>query len=266
MESNCQNCNTLILNNFCDNCGQKKFKKIDKKYITDELQYTFLHTNKGFLYSVKNLIKNPGKTARAFIDGNRVNHYKPILLVFLLSGISAFISFKVIGLKEIMSAYYSRASLNSQFMNDYLTFTASYNSVIMLLSVPIFAITTKLAFKKWGHNYYEHVVINAYILSFYTLYTIIIVSPIIYIFRDNIDFVTTISSLSMLATPFILVWFFKEFYSDRQLKTIIARVMLTIGILGALFLLLMIIIVVILIIYTFLNGPEALKYMQPQQR
>ena len=83
MDQNCQNCSTLILNNFCDNCGQKKFKKIDRKYIWDEIQYTFLHTNKGFLYSVKNIIKNPGKTARAFIDGNRVNHYKPILLVFV---------------------------------------------------------------------------------------------------------------------------------------------------------------------------------------
>ena len=146
---------TLILNNFCDNCGQKKFKKIDRKYIWDEIQYTFLHTNKGFLYSVKNIIKNPGETARAFINGNRVNHYKPILLVFVLSGISTFISVKIIGFEKIMSAFYAKETLNSEYMNDVMTSLKSYNSILMLLLVPVFALTTRLAFRKWGNNYYE---------------------------------------------------------------------------------------------------------------
>ena len=98
MENICKNCNQVITENFCANCGQKKYKKIDKKYIWDELQYTVFHTNKGLLYSVKNILKNPGKTAKEFIDGNRVNHYKPILLVFVLSGIATFISFKVLSM------------------------------------------------------------------------------------------------------------------------------------------------------------------------
>ena len=78
MENTCQNCNNLIVENFCSNCGQKKFKRIDKKYVFDEIQYTLLHTNKGLFYSIKKLLRNPGKTAREYIEGNRVNHYKPI--------------------------------------------------------------------------------------------------------------------------------------------------------------------------------------------
>ena len=205
MDQNCQNCSTQILNNFCDNCGQKKFKKIDRKYIWDEIQYTFLHTNKGFLYSVKNIIKNPGETARAFIDGNRVNHYKPILLVFVLSGISTFISIKIIGFEKIMSAFYAKETLNSEYMNDVMTSLKSYNSILMLLLVPVFALITKLAFRKWGNNYYEHVVINAYIVCVYTVFSIIIISPLLYIFKNNMDYFTMISSLTMLSVPFILV-------------------------------------------------------------
>jgi hypothetical protein len=208
MEQNCQNCNTLILNNFCDNCGQKKFKKIDRKYIWDEIQYTFLHTNKGFLYSVKNIIKNPGKTARSFIDGNRVNHYKPILLVFVLTGISTFISVKIIGFEKIMSTLYAKETLSSEYMNDAMTFLKSYNSILMLLLIPVFALSTKLAFRKWGNNYYEHVVINAYIVCVYTLFSIIIISPLLYLFKNNMDYFKMISSLTVLNVPFILVWFF----------------------------------------------------------
>ncbi|MDO5615736.1 MAG: DUF3667 domain-containing protein [Cruoricaptor ignavus] len=228
MENTCPNCKKNIVENFCGNCGQKKYKRIDKKYILDEIQYTFLHTNKGFLYSVKSIIKNPGKTAREFIDGNRVNHYKPILLAFVLSGISAFISYKIIGLNEIMSEFYSKQHMNSQFMNDYMSFTSSYNSIIMLMLIPFFALFTKLAFRKWGQNYYEHIVMNAYILSFYTLVNIAILYPIIYLLKNNVDLLIPLTSASMLSIPFILIWFFKGFYLDKSLKSIVGRILLII--------------------------------------
>jgi hypothetical protein len=99
--NNCQNCNNPIEVNFCSNYGQKKYKRIDKKYIWDEVQYTTIHTNKGFLYSIKKILKNPGKAAKEFIEGNRVNHYKPIALAFILSGISGFISYKIIHLNDL---------------------------------------------------------------------------------------------------------------------------------------------------------------------
>lgn len=265
MEQNCQNCSTLILNNFCDNCGQKKFKKIDRKYIWDEIQYTFLHTNKGFLYSVKNIIKNPGKTARAFIEGNRVNHYKPILLVFVLSGISTFISVKIIGFEKIMSAFYVKETLNSAYMNDVMTFIKSYNSILMLFLIPFFALTTKLTFRKWGNNYYEHIVINAYIVCVYTLFSIIIVSPLLYLFKNNMDYFTIISSFSMVSVPFILVWFFKGFYPNKPLKSIIGLVLLTLGFIILLMILFMLLSVIGGVVYAMIAGPESLKYFQPKQ-
>lgn len=150
MSETCLNCSNPVFENFCSNCGQKKYKRIDKKYIWDELQYTVFHSNKGLLYSVKNILKNPGKTAKEFIDGNRVNHYKPILLVFVLSGLATFISFKILNLKEVMSSYFSEQHINSNFMGEVMSFLSSYNSFLMLLCVPLFALTTKIAFKKMG--------------------------------------------------------------------------------------------------------------------
>jgi hypothetical protein len=68
MENTCLNCNHLITENFCTYCGQKKYKRIDRKYLTDEVQYMVIHTNKGFFYSLKNIIKAPGKTARDILS------------------------------------------------------------------------------------------------------------------------------------------------------------------------------------------------------
>ncbi|MPT30513.1 MAG: DUF3667 domain-containing protein [Chryseobacterium sp.] len=264
MAENCQNCNEIITASFCGNCGQKKYKRIDRKYIWDEIQYTFLHTNKGFLYSVKNIIKNPGKTAREFIDGNRVNHYKPILLAFVLSGISAFISFKIIGLSKILNQFYSERKVSSQFMNDYTTFFNSYNSIIMLLLIPLFALFTKLAFRKWGHNYYEHVVLNAYVLCFYTLFSIIITYPIMYLVKDNPNYLINVTSLSMVATPFMLFWFFKEFYPNKPVKSIITRIFLLIIYMIIGFFLLLILVFILGLGYAKLIGPEALEYFRPK--
>lgn len=64
MENNCLNCSRPITENFCSNCGQKKYKRIDRKYLIDEVQYLAVHTNKGFFYSIKNVARNPGKTAK----------------------------------------------------------------------------------------------------------------------------------------------------------------------------------------------------------
>jgi hypothetical protein len=259
--NNCQNCNNPIEVNFCSNYGQKKYKRIDKKYIWDEVQYTTIHTNKGFLYSIKKILKNPGKAAKEFIEGNRVNHYKPIALAFILSGISGFISYKIIHLNDLMNDYSASKNLNSDFMNDYMSLVTSYNSIFMLLFIPIMAIFTTIAFRKWGQNYYEHIVMNAFGLSFYTLTSILILFPILFVFRKNMENVLQITSYSMMLIPIIMVWFYKNFYDHQSLKNIILRVLL---VFVFFFIAYIIIVIGLIAIYVVIKGPEALQFIKPK--
>ena len=264
MVESCKNCNEVIAVSFCSNCGQKKYKKIDKKYIWDEVQYSVLHTNKGLLYSIKKILQNPGRTAYEYINGNRVNHYKPILLIFVLSGLSTFISYKILNLKEIANVYFAQQHMNSKLMGDVMSFISGYNAILMLLMVPFFALTTKIAFKKWGNNYYEHVVMNAYILSFYTLVSIIIVYPIMFVFRHSPSTFFNITQYSFLMVPVILVWFFKGFYQDKPLKSIILKVLGVMGLTILFYLIFMIIVALIGFVFAMLKGPEALQYIKPK--
>lgn len=251
---NCLNCNETIVGNFCSNCGQKKFKRIDGKYIFDEVQYSLLHTNKGFLYSVKNILKNPGRTARNFIDGDRVNHYKPLLLAFVLSGVSAFISFKIIGLNAIMKEVYAKEKY-SGVMNEVFSFLSSYSSFIMLLLIPVFAVFTWLVFKNWGQNYFEHIVMNAFGLCAYTLYSAIFISPVMFFFRHNLNVFLPLTSISTFAVPALFVWFYRGFYPEHTLKKVILKVLLLV-LFG--FLLYMALIVIFTIGLIIFGGPEML--------
>lgn len=260
MECACQNCNRNIIENFCGNCGQKQYKRIDRKYIGDELQYTLIHTNKGFLYSVKNILKNPGKSALEFIDGNRVNHYKPIGLAFVLSGISAFISFKLLHFDQTIKAVYAANKLNSPLMNDFMSFSSSYSAIIMLMMIPVLAILSKIAFNKWGQNYYEHVVMNAFGLSFYTIFGIF-TYPFIYLAGKDLSLVSNITTYSMLLIPLMMIWFYKSFYKDKPLKFIILRILLKMMMFGVIY---VGVIIATVVVFLVLKGaPESMKYLQP---
>jgi len=258
MASTCLNCQTPIAENFCSNCGQKKYKRIDRKYVVDEVQYLLIHTNKGFLYSVKNILKNPGKTARDFVEGNRVSHYKPILLAFVLSGISALISYKFLGMSEIIREVNAKSGA-PEMSNKVFAFISSYNSFLMLAMVPFFAVFTWIVFRKWGQNYFEHIVMNAFGLSFYTLTTIIVIYPILFAFKGNVDSFMLIFSGSVFTIPFIFVWFYRGFYPDRSIGIIILKVFLIL-----LFVFFVYILLVIIggIIYAAMKGPEAVKLLQ----
>lgn len=225
----CANCGFDISYNFCPNCGQKKYKRIDGKYIKDEFQYSILHTNKGFFYTMKNLVKNPGKTARTYIEGNRVRHYKPILLAFVLSGITTFISYKILNIGDVMDAYYqvlSETEEKNAVMNSLNSFLANYISFIMMLSIPFFSVFSFLVFRKKGLNYYEHVVANAFLYSFWAICSIFIIYPLMYIFKDSSKFIITLSFISLPLFIPLVIWFYKNLFMQLSWKKIIIRVIL----------------------------------------
>lgn len=68
---NCKNCNSEITQNFCPICGQSaKPPRIDGKYILQEI-WQVLQLEKGILYTIKELLTNPGHSIRYFIFYNR---------------------------------------------------------------------------------------------------------------------------------------------------------------------------------------------------
>jgi hypothetical protein len=86
----------------------------------------------------------------------------------VLAGISIFISTNVLN-DEIMKNFSEQQHINSKLMSDVFTFISSYYAILMILLLPVFAFITRIPFKKQGHNYYEHIVMNSYVVSYYTL-------------------------------------------------------------------------------------------------
>lgn len=265
MSEICKNCSDEIVLNFCPNCGQKKAKRIDRNYIKDEIQYTVLHMNKGFLYSIKKILRGPGKTAREFVEGNRVNHYKPILLVFVVAGISAFLTNTLIHPEVVMAKYTATHKIKTALdMNAYNSFIYKYQAIIMLFSVPFMAFFAWLAFKKWGYNYYEKIVITAYSLVYLQVLSILIVIPIQFLLRNNIDlFITVSTGLTFLLAIGTMLWFYIDFYNNKSAGEVVMRLFAMFAIFFAIYILIIIIAVIGGVIYALNTGIDPKDLFQP---
>lgn len=248
----CKSCGHEIEGNYCGNCGQRRFHRINRTYILDEFKSIFIASNKGFLYTVKRLLLNPGKTAREYINGDRQKHYKPILLALLLATISAFISFQLMDFNKYMSLMneemYGKDFKGVDFMDGYMGFMQSYYSLIMVGLLPLFAIASYVSFKKWGDNYYEHIVANAFFQAFYSI-VIMLSYPLLILFSENGKSITIILLLSTFIVIPIYFWCMKGFYPKKDITSVIEKVLLNIIIMSVLLAILFVIIVVIVVLY-----------------
>lgn len=257
-ENICRNCGTVITENFCGSCGQKKYKRIDRKYLIDEFQYSLVHTNKGFFYTLKNLIKNPGRTAREYVEGKRANHYKPILLAFVLCGFSLLVTHYLIDVDKLYDDLYKNMDANAQMGRKISEFGMKWFSFLMMALLPVFALTSYLSFKSYGQNYYEHAIMNSYVMSLYICASLVIITPLYFLFPAKFVY---ISMLNLVLTPVLLYWFFRGFYPKQDSMAIIARIlMMILMIFGAY----VIVSIAVAIGYMIFN-PEYLEQFRPKK-
>ncbi|WP_028668854.1 DUF3667 domain-containing protein [Runella zeae] len=82
---NCKNCNTEVTSNYCPNCGQpKNVKRIDGHYIIHEIEHV-LHFERGILFTIRELIINPGQNIQNYLSENRSRLVKPIIFIIITS-------------------------------------------------------------------------------------------------------------------------------------------------------------------------------------
>ncbi|PJE42209.1 MAG: hypothetical protein CUR32_05255 [Flavobacterium sp.] len=249
----CKNCQTTTSGNFCSNCGQKtKTLRLDWQYIKDEVKYTILHVNKGFFFTLKELYTRPGDTINEFIQGKRINHYKPILLLFVLAGISGFLSLQV-DMNALMQGYNSQ-TLNSKAMMEYnkaMTWMFSHYALFEILALPIVSFLSWLSFKKWGYNYIENIIINCFAGGQRLVFSII--SILLYLVVPK-EALVKFSSITAIMTFGLTVWTYASLYKDKPRTALILRILLFLFLLILVFFIFLVIFTIIFMVYLIKAG------------
>jgi Protein of unknown function (DUF3667) len=158
---NCIKCNTEISQNYCANCGQPTtLKRIDRHYVQHEIEH-ILHFEKGFFFTIRELIVRPGQTIHNFINSDRNRLVKPIIFVIITSVLYTIIAQffhvedKYINIENAGFKY--TTMINKWVQNHY-----GYANMIMGVFIAFFA---NRLFKKYNYNVFEIMVVLCYVLG-----------------------------------------------------------------------------------------------------
>lgn len=159
---NCKNCSETISGNYCSNCGQAvKFKRIDRHYITHEIEHV-LHFERGIFYTIKELLRNPGQSIRNYItDNNRSKLVKPIIFIIITSLIYSIINH----LFHIEDGYIKfdetkKSATGSIF--EWIQAHYGYANIMMGIFIAFWA---KLFFRKYDYNFFEILILLCFVMG-----------------------------------------------------------------------------------------------------
>lgn len=161
----CKNCDAAFQGNYCYNCGQSAHEhSINWHYVWHEIEHGIFHVDKGLFFTIKELYVRPGKTIRDFIAGKRKKYFKPAAMVFLLASFYGFLYhyFNVNLDTGALNAGNTEALKTQQEINSWMT---SHFALVTLLTIPLYALGSFMAFRKSGYNFVEHLVLNSFLAT-----------------------------------------------------------------------------------------------------
>lgn len=209
----CKNCGNVFNGNYCNQCGQSaKTKRINHEFLWEDIQHGLLHYDKGITYSLKKLFEKPGYVIEEYIEGKRVNHFKPISMVIIMATIYALI-YRFLDLNHRSALDKSSGMILEKVFEHYYWFVVA--------TIPIYAFTTYIMFKKSGYNFYEFIIFEAFKTS-QRLFIHIVFLPVLYFLKDRSGF--DLVSYLLLILDFILIfWTNRQFFSKIQLKEVFLK-------------------------------------------
>lgn len=161
----CKSCGNEGTGKYCNNCGQAyATKRISLKSLLHDVFHFFTHLEKGFGYTLKQLIVAPGIMQREYMEGKRSRHQKPFSMFFICISINAVVRYFVF---ELLGNYFHQknAFAEANYFHQYQLF-------LYLIMVPLMSALTWLFFRKEKYNYAETMVSQLYSFSFIVLLVI----------------------------------------------------------------------------------------------
>jgi len=157
----CKSCGFSGTGNYCSHCGQSfKTKRISIKELLRELFHFFTHIERGFFYTLQQLIVAPGRMQLTYIEGRRNIHQKPFSMFLMCATITALFRYWIFN--AVTKYYHADIISEAKFFHEYLVIT-------YIALIPIYVLITYLFFYKSGYNYAEVGVMMLYTISIFFL-------------------------------------------------------------------------------------------------
>ncbi|WP_081768438.1 DUF3667 domain-containing protein [Hymenobacter swuensis] len=181
----CLNCGHPVPDRFCGQCGQDahhthRFTMADMPH---DVLHSIWHIDKGILYTLRTMIRRPGATIREYLAGKRVDHFRPLALLFFITGLYALL-FSALHINMMPPRDPAMPEAVYQMQTSFNTFFMKYLSWFYVATVPAWALTARLFLRRGGYNYAECLIIAAFITAINNFLTLLLL-PVTYVYSGT---------------------------------------------------------------------------------
>ena len=163
----CKSCGFSGTEKYCAHCGYPyHVKRITLAGLSHDVFHFFTHLDKGFGYTLKQLILAPGSMQRSYIEGDRIRHQKPFSMFFICATIAGLGRYWIFLL--VLQYHGEGNASEAKFFHEYMV-------LLQVALMPFNILLTWLLFYKSKFNYAEIGVFLLYAVSFFFL-TVTLVS------------------------------------------------------------------------------------------
>jgi hypothetical protein len=170
---NCKTCTIGLTSKYCPDCGRPvQLKRIDRHYIIHEIEHV-LHFERGILYTIRELLVNPGQNVRNYLSENRSRLVKPIIFIIVTSLIYSTCS-NFFHLEDRYVNYLDDHKSTTSAIFKWIQGHYGYANIIMGIFI---ALWTKLFFRRYKLNIFEILILLCFVIGMgmliYSVFTII---------------------------------------------------------------------------------------------
>ena len=192
----CSNCGHEGDEKYCGQCGQPlRVERIRLPQLLHDLVHTFTHFEKGFLFTLKQLVLHPGKMQRSYLAGARSAHQKPFPFFVICGTVCALVLFRLYQPE--------RNNEQEEFFKHYYVF-------VQTAMLPVYALVAWLFFFRSKFYYAEILVMNVYMVGMMMLFVIPI--NLFHNYLSN----GVISLLEIILLALYNVWTYIQFFPGRH--------------------------------------------------
>ncbi|SET54830.1 Protein of unknown function [Hymenobacter actinosclerus] len=183
--AHCLNCGHTVPDRFCGRCGQDAHHthRLTMADMLHDIPHSIWHIDKGILYTLKTMIFRPGHTIREYLAGKRIDHFRPLSLLLIITSTLALLT----SVLHISAAPREPGIPDSvwQMQEIILTVYTKYISWFHLAMVPVMALFARLFLRRGGFNYAECLIIAAFLTAILNFFALLFL-PVTYTFSGTL--------------------------------------------------------------------------------
>ena len=198
----CLNCGHAVPVRYCGRCGQDAHHthRLTLKDMLHDIPHSIWHVDKGILFTLKTMIRRPGPTIRTWLAGQRVDHFRPLSLLLVITSFYAVVS-SLLHIEMLPPRDPTQPAFVYELQQAMSAFMMKYLAWIYIATVPIWALFARLFLRRGGYNYAECLIIVAFLTAINNFFTFLLL-PVSYAYSGTAQ----IGRVSVVFTGLIIAY------------------------------------------------------------